>query len=479
MDNFWTFLTLIVVPAAAVLSSCHALLHKDDPRSAFGWIAFCVFLPILGPLCYLFFGFNRVKRRADILLKDVPDVSFEESPGQEECSVETGVPENFKRHNTLSCALSGKALTHGNTVSWFNNGEEAYPAMLKLIASAEERIYLTTYLFETGETGKRFMDALAAARKRGVEVKVIVDGIGEFSNRPKATQYLRSMGVDARPFIPPKLFPPSISINLRTHRKILVVDGHTAFTGGMNIGQHHLVQEPGKKKAADLHYKVRGEAAADIEDVFLHDWQFVSGESVRKSRPDVHNDGPSICRVLKDGPDEDIELLTLVLAGVVSAAEKRVFIMSPYFLPPSDLTTAMKTAALRGVDVRIALPQKNNQPWVHWATRNLLSDLLQHGVKIFYHPGHFPERPMFVHTKLLLVDEEYVQFGSANLDPRSLRLNFEMNLEVYDAALNEELSEHFRGALAHARPVTLQELNGRNLPERFRDALFWLFSPYL
>jgi cardiolipin synthase len=179
------------------------------------------------------------------------------------------------------------------------------------------------------------------------------------------------------------------------------------------------------------------------------------------------------CRVITDGPNEDIDRLALVLLSAVSAAQRRICIATPYFLPGRELIGALQAAALRGVTVSILLPGRNNLPYVHWATRNMLWELLQHGVEVRYQP------PPFAHSKFLLVDEDYAQVGSANLDPRSLRLNFELNVEVFDTSFNADLAADFGAAWDVSRPVSLDEISHRGLAGRTRDAFCWLFSPYL
>ncbi len=174
-----------------------------------------------------------------------------------------------------------------------------------------------------------------------------------------------------------------------------------------------------------------------------------------------------------DGPNEDLDRLAMVLIGAVSAAQHSVCIMTPYFLPPRELISALQAAALRGVDVCVILPEKNNQPLAHWATRNMLWELLHWGVHVYYQP------PPFVHSKLFVVDEHYTQVGTANIDPRSLRLNFELALEIYDQGFAATITRHFSRVREASRALTLREMDSRPLPARLRDAAAWLFSPYL
>jgi cardiolipin synthase len=276
-------------------------------------------------------------------------------------------------------------------------------------------------------------------------------------------------------FMPLRLIPPAIHVNLRNHRKILVADGRVAFTGGMNIGDRHLVEDRKVgNPTADLHFRIAGPVVRQIEDTFFADWGFATGEpppSERAAPPPAV--GEALCRTILDGPDENLDKLLAVLNGAISAARRRIVVMTPYFLPPRDTIAALQAAALRGVEVTIVLPARSNLPFVDWATRNMLWELLDRGARVFYQP------PPFAHTKLLLVDDRYVQIGSANIDPRSLRLNFEFNVEVYDDALGREAAEYTDDVVRRSREVDLNEVDSRALWVRLRDSAAWLFQPYL
>lgn len=260
---------------------------------------------------------------------------------------------------------------------------------------------------------------------------------------------------------------------MRNHRKILVVDGSVGFTGGMNISSRHVLARRLAAPATDLHFMLHGPILCQLQDAFADDWFFATRERLQPPVIEAEPAGDCLCRTVVDGPDCSPEPLHSLLVSIISAASDSIAIMTPYFLPSRGMIQALKSARHRGVYVRIILPERNNIPFIHWATRHILDDLLQAGIVIAYQP------PPFCHTKLLLVDEGYVHLGSANLDNRSLRLNFELTLEVFDQELFQTLHEHFEDTLECSRPVTRQEMRGRPLPVRLRDAFFWLFSPYL
>jgi len=474
------WILLVAVTLFACLTALHALTTKRDSRAALGWIAISLMFPFIGPVLYFLFGINRVRTRAREMharyvfsFGEVYDRGAALNPGER--VVEPKTEPEFSQVARFVGTVVGRPLTEGNSVEILHGGEDCFPAMLRAIETSSRSLYVSTYIFETNATGERFIEALSAAAGRGVDVRVILDGIGEFYSRPRAGRLLCQRGVRVARFLPPRLFPPALHINLRNHRKILVSDGCLAFTGGMNIGDRHLVADVrNPARVIDAHFRLRGPIVAEIESVFLDDWRFLTGEAPPERRFTAdERAGAALCRTIVEGPNEDMDKLVTILTGVVSMASQRVWIMTPYFLPPAGLVAAMQAAALRGVDVCVILPARNNLPYVAWATRNMLWELLQYGVRVFYQPGPF------VHTKLLLMDDGYVQIGSANLDPRSLRLNFELVVEVYDGNFGATIGLYMQRARSVSREVTLAEVMARPFGERVRDAAAWLFTPYL
>lgn len=471
--NWFGFLLLTCLALGA---AGHALLRKSDSRSALGWVAVCLIFPLAGPLLYILFGVNRVRRSASRMRREISQLTGADgSPllAPSATISPTVLHRCFRQLETVGRNVLGAPLIGGNCVEPLLNGDEAYPRMLQAIHQASHSVYLATYILDTDHVGRQFIDALAQAVRRGVEVRVLVDGLGEKYSWPLASRLLRQENVPTALFIPPKLFPPELHINLRNHRKILVVDSSLAFTGGMNISQKHVLSAKPVWPITDLHFVLRGPVVDQLRETFLDDWLFATKERIDLPATVTEPTGDCLVRAVIDGPDHTDEPLKTLLTGIVSAAQASIRIMTPYFLPPRSLLFALKSARYRGVTVDIILPGRNNLPFVHWATQHILDDLLRAGVRVVYQPAPF------AHTKLLLIDDCYVHLGSANLDCRSLRLNFELTLEVLDQHLSETLNRHFRAVLATSRPVTRGELQSRSLPVRLRDAFFWLFSPYL
>jgi len=453
----------------ALFSAGHALLNKRDPRAALGWIVVCL-IPAIGVGLYWLLGVNRIRTQARDLQGRGTDL-FWQTSGITPPSEADPAAGNHRPLRRLADSVTRRPLVAGNRVEVLHNGEEAYPAMLQAIAEARRSVLLSTYIFDSDATGRRFAAALKDAAERGVEVRVLVDALGERYSFPPARRLMRRSRVRLVRFLP--LLGRGLHLNLRNHRKLLIVDGFIGFTGGMNIGDRHLAKSGNPRRVIDIHFRFHGPVVAQMQQAFLEDWHFAAREMISPDPPPPRLANGALCRGISIGPNEDFEKLTWILIGALASAGQRVRIMTPYFIPDRTLISAINAAALRGVVVEIVLPEKNNLPYLAWATRSYLWELLQYGCRIYFQP------PPFVHSKLLLVDEHYALIGSANLDPRSLRLNFEFNMEIHDPRFAGELGHHFDAVRTRSRQVSLQEMDARPLPSKIRDGFAKLFSPYL
>jgi cardiolipin synthase len=357
------------------------------------------------------------------------------------------------------------------------NGDEAFPAMLAAIESASHSISLVSYIFDNDASGEQFAAALGRAVKRGVAVRVLIDAAGTRYSSPPITRRLKSLQVPHARFLPASLFTPwrVATINLRNHRKILVVDGQTAFAGGMNIRHGNMLADHPKSPVQDLHFRIEGPVVTQLQDAFANDWAFATGEILDGSIwfPRLRGHGKVIARVITDGPDADFEKARWMLLAALAEAQTSVQILTPYFLPDLALVSALNLAALRGVRVDIILPGKNNLPFVHWASRATWWQMLEHGCHVWLTP------PPFDHSKLMVVDGHWMLLGSANWDARSLRLNFELNVECYGRDLAQAMAAIAGKKLLGAHEVTLAEVDARTVPGKLRDATARLFSPFL
>jgi cardiolipin synthase len=477
MNILDAMMTVLAIGIATV-SAGHALLSKRDPKAAIGWIAVCILFPFAGPFLYYLFGINRVRTRAQKLQRRSGLLHAAEAAPVRKQEIGPVIDADVKNENPelvhISDIITNRPLVGGNLIEVLYNGEQAYPAMLAEIENARHSLFLATYIFEIDHTGRSFIDGLSRAVRRGVDVRIIVDGLSDMYHLPRASRRLKKHGITVARFLPPRLIPPTVPINLRNHRKILVADGEVGFTGGINITDSHLAERhENSDRVVDLHFRLKGPVVKQIEQVFIEDWGFLTGTVEGSAQGGSTQEGSAACRVITEGPNEDLDKLVMILIGAISAARTSIVIMTPYFLPPRGLLAALQAAALRGLRVTIILPAKNDSRLVHWATRNLLWELLERGVRVYYQP------PPFVHTKLVIIDEHYLHIGSANIDPRSLRLNFELAVEVFDRPLAKILTEHMESVIQRSQPVMLEDLDDRPLPVRVRDSLAWLLSPYL
>jgi cardiolipin synthase A/B len=474
ISRFWPHFAAGFDLLACLLASGHALLHKRDPRAATIWIGIVWLLPALGPALYLVFGVNRIRRRAVQLgVHKTFNRPVPENLGEPE---HDGA-EHLKHIARVVGRVVERPLTSGNEIQPLVNGDAAFPAMLAAIESAKKSVSLVSYIFDNDPSGKQFVAALKRAVRRGVQVRVLVDAAGTRYSFPPITWKLRLAKIPYAKFLPSSLFQPwrVATINLRNHRKVLVIDGQTAFTGGMNIRHGNVLASKPKSPVQDLHFRVAGPVVTRLQEAFVNDWAFTTGEILDGELwfPELKESGHVIARVITDGPDEDFDKLRWTLLAALAEAQTSVKILTPYFLPDNALITALNLAALRGVHVDIILPAKNNLPPVHWASRALWWQVLERGCHIWLTP------PPFDHSKLMIVDGHWVLLGSANWDARSLRLNFEMNVECYGREFADEMELVIQKKLHGAHEVTLAEVDARTVPEKLRDAIARLFSPYL
>jgi cardiolipin synthase len=478
--RLWQFLPFLLLGAAVGLSlvtSVHAILHKRDPRAAVSWTGLIWLVPIGGALLYVTFGVNRIARRAGKLRqRRKPIERFPASTVCREGELRAMLTPEYEHLSSIAKVaenLTGRPILSGNRISMLVNGEEAYPSMLEAIRSAKTSVLLLAYIFEDDPTGRLFIDALSDAKKRGCAVRVLVDYVGSHGAVAHA---LRRADVAVAVFLPPVLLPfKNQYMNLRNHRKILVCDGILGFTGGMNIRQGHMIGIPGPHRTQDTHFRLEGPVARHLVEAFADDWAFATDELLSGPEwyPQIPATGPVSARGIAFDPGEQIDLLRLTIGAAISAARKSIRIVSPYFIPEQPLITALNVAALSGVQVDIVIPSRSDSRVVQWATQAMLWQVLINGCRVW------TSAEPFDHSKLLLVDDAWVFFGSVNMDTRSMRLNFEFNVEAYCRELAATVRTHIDAKVKQSRAVTLDEMDGRSTGTKLRDGIARLFSPYL
>jgi cardiolipin synthase len=462
----------------ALVASIHAVLYKRDPRGAVSWVFVIWLLPVLGAGFYVVFGINRIQRRAKRLRRRRRKADGVESPevctSEELCALLGPEGRHLAPLQRVGDELLDRPLLEGNCVTPLANGEEAYPDMLRAVDGAEHHVHLLAYIFEKDEAGERFVEAFARAAARGVKVRVLMDDVGSATDVSKLEKALRAANVAVDRFLPLRI-PRFRYANLRNHRKILVVDGRVGFTGGMNLRASHCVSRTEGPVEQDLHFRLEGPIVEHLQAAFVEDWEFATGEAVRGAEafPRGGCRGGVVARGVPFDPGEESDCLRWLIVGALSCARTSVRIATPYFLPDAALVAALNVAALRGVRVDVLVPDANDNPVVDWASTAALWQVLTAGVRVWRTP------PPFDHTKLLVVDGLWSFVGSANLDPRSLRLNFEFNVECYDRELAGTLERRMDAKRTKAREVTLKDVDGRPFRVKLRDGLARLFSPYL
>ncbi len=474
--TLWTGALALISIVAALVALAHLLLRHRDPRSAAFWTALVVFSPLAGPLLYVFFGINILRRRGKRYRRGIHEpwhdpVPEHPLPFPAECA---DAHEHQQLARTLD-RISRFCFMLGNKVTPLHNGDEAMPRMLEAIRGAQHSIALASYIFESIGIGADFVTELSNAVKRGVQVRVMVDDAGTRYSWPPVVDALNNAGVNTRRFMPNRMILRLITMNLRNHRKIMVVDGATAFTGGMNIREGNMLARKPAHPVHDLHFEVTGPIVTQIQRVFAEDWAFCTGESLEGPAwfPALSSTGQTSAIGIVDGPDEDLEVMPAAFFAALNAAREEVRIITPYFLPTPILMAALRLCAIRGVKVTILTPAQNNIPFVAWAAQTLYPELLAVGCRIFESP------PPFDHSKFFLIDGVWSFLGSTNWDPRSLRLNFEFNLACHDADLARCLSTEMDAKLAVSREITQEMLESAPVFQRLRNGFARLFIPVL
>ncbi len=469
MSTSFITLALTVLHAALALAvTGHALRTKRNPGSAVAWIGLAWLSPVIGSFLYALLGVNRVPRRAKAV-GTRPVVMQRTHCEPALCRVD-----HLGALEAAAFRLSGRQLEAGNQIVMLENGDMAYPQMIAAIEAATHSVGLSSYIFRADPAGTPFIEALVRARARGVEVRVLIDGVGGGYLSSGAFRRLRRAGVPVARFMHSALPWRMPFLNLRTHRKLLIADGATAFTGGLNIGAENLVRTNPPHPVLDTHFRVAGPVVAQLCDAFAEQWHFATAEALEGARwfPELAATGEACAaRVITSGPDHDMEKIELLVLEAVGCARTSVKIMTPYFLPDDRILTALALAAMRGVGVDIVLPVRTNHPTIDWAMRAHIDPLLAAGCRVWAH------EPPFNHTKLMAVDGLWCLVGSANWDTRSFRLNFEVDLEAYHPTTVAQVSAKIT---AHQTVLlTAADLARRSWATSTRDRASRLLMPYL
>ena len=465
-----------------VMVTVAVIIHdKRDPVKALSWIIVISLLPVIGFVFYIVFGRNHRKQKL-FSRKELTDLKQIDTLSRQQIyeinsAATIHSPEISHNRDIMTLLLnSNKALlTRHNDARILNNGEQTFDAIRAAIHQARSSIHLEYYIIEDDPLGREIADLLIDKAKEGVEVRIIYDDVGSWGLSRRYIRKLREAGVEIHSFMR-VVFPWLTShVNYRNHRKILIVDGKIGFTGGINIAQRYLT---GTRMGPwrDTHLRIEGEAVGMLQIIFITDWYFVSKQLLKdypKYLPQTTVRTETIIQIITSGPDSDWASIMQAFFAAIASARHHIYISSPYFLPNEAILTAIKVAALSGIDVRIMIPSRSDSKIVYWASRSYIGELIDANVKVYLY------RKGFNHSKLIMIDGEFSSVGTANMDIRSFEDNFEVSALIYDRPTTEQLEADFLNDIKQSRLVTREYWESRPTLHSFYEAFSRLFSPLL
>ena len=470
----WLDLMVLAFGALALMSVPSVLVQRSGrPMAALAWILALIALPPIGLFLWWALGRSHLKRQRRKRQAAASTIAVKlQSVASDICAPATAARESLlpMRQLPAEYQLAVFPTSCGNRVDLLVDAREAYPAMLEAIEAAEHHIHLLFYIWNDDATGRRFLEVLERKAKQGVEVRLMCDAIGAPQIGGKLTRPLLQAGGEVARFLPPSL-SGSPTINFRNHRKILVVDGQVGFTGGVNVGDEYA------GAWHDLAIRIRGPAVDQLQEVFADDWYFAHGQDLADPKYFGKHQGKTLgsatCELVASGPDSLHEQMQDVLFMAINEARERVFIVSPYFIPNPPILAALRSALFRGIDVRIMMPGRSDVRIARWASRSFYPLLLEVGVRLFEY------RAGMLHAKAVLFDRELSLVGSANINNRSFRLNFEASMLVGDTKLNESLAALFEKDCASSEEILLDNVVNRPWRMQVIDSAAHLLSPIL
>lgn len=471
-------LVAIVHALAIVLGVPWVLITKKESPSALAWALTVIGLPILGIVLFALFGYNYVyrpikkrKHLRSILKKVQPSLPEHLQRGEER----PRLPHTWNHLGKLATRLGAFPVSYGNRVTFYHETSEAFRDMFQAIDQAEHHIHLQYFIVRADKTGDRLLQKLVAKAQAGVEVRLLYDAIGSIRLHTSFIRPLCKAGGRCEPFLTINPLRRRIQVNLRNHRKITVIDGRVGFTGGINIGDEYLGRDPRYGQWRDEHLRLEGPVVACLQMVFAEDWQFACGEQLRGKAyfPEIGPVGEAAVQIVDSGPDQTKNANRDLIFAAISMARKRLWIATPYFVPDPGLLDAIRLVARLGAEVRVLLPRIADHWLTHFATRSYLEELFEEGLEFYeYLPG-------MMHSKMMLVDDAWGYVGSANLDYRSLRLNFEVNCVLHSPAELNELRHAFEQDFQRSQRIDKSVFRQRSIWQRLAESGARLFAPLL
>ena len=480
--DFWGIViyALLVFYFLLVIATVFTVLHeRRDPVRALSWIAVIVLLPFAGMVLFVFFGQDYRKQKI-FNRKEIKDlIQFEQLSYKQLREIDTfSNPEVAANREIITLLLNNNKslLTTNNRLEVLNDGSETFASLIDALRKAESFIHLEYYIFENDELGGKIADILKEKARSGVEVRFIYDDVGSWNLKRSFIRSLRDAGVQVHCFMP-VVFPwLTRKINYRNHRKIVVIDGKVGYTGGLNIADRYL---RGTKHGPwrDTHLKIEGTAVNMLQLTFLADWYFATGIQLKdKDKYLMVSDdsvGDTAVQIATSGPDSDWATIMQAYFAAITKATDHIYISTPYFMPGESLLTALKVAALSGIDVRIMLPSRSDSKIVYWASRSYIAELLEAKIKVYlYNKG-------FNHSKIITIDNRFSSIGTANMDNRSFEDNFEVTAMIYDRNMTDRLESRFLADLDGCTRLTYRRWATRSRTDMFKESVARLFSPLL
>lgn len=475
---FWLVL-LIIHSCTIVFGIPWVLLTKKDPVAAASWCLFVFFVPIFGILIFAWFGYARIERPLKKKRKHRLQHQRRHEPQDvEEEESEPNMIETWHNLGAYSMRVGAFPLTLGNAVEIYNDMGEALEKILEAIREAKDHVHAQYYILLQDSTGEKLRDALTEKAKEGLQVRLLVDGIGTWGISNSWLKPLLDAGAKFASFLPFNPLRTKFRINLRNHRKIVVCDGKVGFTGGMNIGDDTMGKSDAYGPWRDTHVRVEGPAVHSLQEIFREDWDFSLDneddwfEGARYF-PKGHQVGDALVQVAESGPDREVSVIReLIFAALINARE-RVWISTPYFIPDHGIRDAIFMLLNRGVDVRVLMPREMDYAIVHYASHYHLNDFVKRGLKLYlYQKG-------MMHAKTVVVDQDWATVGSMNFDQRSMHLNFEANCMFFSQPEIETVAAHFEEDMKKADLIEPSEIDNRGLIRRVKENISRMFSPAL
>lgn len=481
LTNLWWVTNTVfsvILGTLTVFTAVVIILERRDPAKTLAWVLMLVFLPIIGFILYLILGRQFRKRRMTAKKRVLNEYiySLADSFQINKCNL-SQLPGSKERLINLILNNADFPLTLNNEVTILTDGAEIFSAFFHATQAAKEHIHLEMYIYRNDGIGARFTDLLLAKAKEGVKVRIIVDGIGSRGLSQDYVTKMQDAGIEIHFFFPVRLPFLHSQVNYRNHRKILIVDGRTGFVGGCNIGDEYLGLDPKIGHWRETHLEIVGTAVYSLQRIFLQDWYFVTGQTLEGVLTELFPDPPEQdnkpVQITASGPDAQWEAIMQVYYYAIATAQKSVYLTSPYFIPNESILTALKTAALSGVEVKLLLPAKPDHRIVFWAAMSYLEELMEAGVEVYlYQYG-------FLHSKVLTIDGTVSSVGSANMDQRSFNLNFEVNALIYGEKITSRLEQDFWLDLTNSVQLDLEHFKDRPMRHRVLESVSRLLSPLL